>query len=390
MKQEIETFFSGLAGQGLIEGRLTVGRRVFSYHPNPPPKRRSRRLTRIALLLLSLVILLLGVLFLSRRLPWLAGRPEAARPTTGGETALPAPLLAEVRRLRGEPTADERALSPLAWAKADSVRVNAQGYLEIEFPDRLVLVYIPAGPFPMGSADGNQDEAPAREVTLDGYWLQKTETTRAQYVRFCTETGRAPPEEADGERDDTPVVGITRTDAERFCLWLSRRVGHPCHLPSEAQWEKGARGTERRFFPWGNDPVDGTRANFADRREFEEEGDPWADRATDDGFAKRAPVGSFPKGASPYGLLDMAGNVMEMVADAYIADFYSAAPAANPLATTGQGEFVLRGGGWGSTADTLRCSCRGHTDMRSQGRSPHRGFRVAMTIPPAPPEGGAR
>lgn len=388
MKQEIEAFFSGLAGQGLIEGRLTVGRRAYSYRPNPPQRKKSRRLTRIALLLLSLAIVMLGVLFLSRRLPWPAVRPAAASPAAERETSLPAPLRAEMRRLRGEPTPDEMVLSPLAWAKADSVRVNAQGYLEIEFPDRLTLVYIPAGPFPMGSADGNQDEAPAREVTLDGFWLQKTETTRAQYARFCTETGHPLPEGAGGEREDVPVVGITRAEAERFCLWLSQRLGHPCHLPSEAQWEKGARGTDRRLYPWGNDPVDGTRANFADRREFEEEGDPWADRATDDGFAKRAPVGSFPRGASPYGLLDMAGNVMEMVADAYVADFYRKAPAANPLATAGQGEFVLRGGGWGSTADTLRGSCRGHTGMRSQDRSPHRGFRVAMTVLPSTAGGG--
>jgi len=173
--------------------------------------------------------------------------------------------------------------------------------------DGMVMVYVPAGEFLMGSSDtdgqARNDEKPQHTVYLDAYWIDRTEVTNAQY-RKCVEAGacREPGcwDDENYNAPGQPVVCATWDDAQSYATWVGGR------LPTEAEWEKAARGTDGRIYPWG-DEFDGTRLNYCDRSCEED----YKDTGADDGYALTAPVGRYPSGASPYGALDMAGNVWE-------------------------------------------------------------------------------
>src|SRR5262249_50320248 len=148
-----------------------------------------------------------------------------------------------------------------------------------------VLIYIPADDFTMGDAD--QQDNPLRTIFLEGYWIYRVPVTVAQYLRFCQETERAVPMMPPwGWKDHHPIVNIRWHDASAYCDWAGMA------LPTEAQWEKAARGTDGRKYPWGNDWEVGPNRCARAR-------------------VSTSPVGSYLKGASPYGVLDMAGNVWE-------------------------------------------------------------------------------
>ncbi len=207
------------------------------------------------------------------------------------------------------------------------------------------MVDVPGGSFNMGcnsAVDGEckPDETPEHEVTLKAFRIDVTEVTRAQYYA-CVASGAclAPTCEWDpcGARATHPVVCVNRTDAIAYCKSQQKR------LPTEAEWEKAARGATAAKFPWGNDPIDCVRANIAGCANGTE------------------PVGSHPKGVSPYGALDMAGNVVEWVSDVYNPAYYGTAPADDPQGpapTTQYGAYVGRGGGWNSTEEWHRASAR--------------------------------
>jgi len=212
--------------------------------------------------------------------------------------------------------------------------------------DGAAMVWVPAGEFVMGSKDneGYSDERPQRKVYLDGYWLYKYEVTVAQYRAFCAATGRALPHFpqpmtyyesnyswagktgwADPALQQHPIVNVTWHDAQAYAAWAGAQ------LPTEAQWEKAARGADGRIYPWGNtwDP-----AKCANRTNSQEKAiSTW-------------PVGSFPAGASPCGAHDMAGNVSEWCADWYDAGYYKNAPARNPIGPATGTRRVLRCGSW--------------------------------------------
>ncbi len=235
--------------------------------------------------------------------------------------------------------------------------------------DGMVMVYVPAGEFLMGSADSDgkaeDDEKPQHTVTLDAYWIDRTEVTNAQYRR-CVEAGacRKPDcwNEPNANADEQPVVCVGRSAAQAYCQWAGAQ------LPSEAQWEKAARGSDGRAYPWGDD-FDGSRLNFCDNRcEYG-----WKDASFDDGYTYAAPVGSYPAGASPYGALDMAGNVREWVADWY--GPYTAAAQSNPAGPASGELGVLRGGTWDSVAGYVRAAYRHRSGV--DGWSDSSGFRCA-------------
>jgi formylglycine-generating enzyme required for sulfatase activity len=239
----------------------------------------------------------------------------------------------------------------------------------------MVQMYVPAGEFLLGASSDDiarllllcpscdpaslRDQSPQRRIYLESYWIDRTEVTNAQFAQFVAQTGyvttaeqmrksyvldprtgefryldgadwrhpRGPASDIRG-RDQYPVTQISWDDAVAYCAWAGRR------LPTEAEWEKAARGTDGRLFPWGNELPDERLLNF------------------NVNIGDVVPVGSYPEGASPYGALDMAGSLWEWVADYYSETYYGEALDRNPTGpSTGEGH-TFRGGSWASEAQT--------------------------------------
>jgi formylglycine-generating enzyme required for sulfatase activity len=206
--------------------------------------------------------------------------------------------------------------------------------------DTSTLIYVPPGEFDMGIPGGADN--PEHRVLLDDFWIYKTEVTNAMYAACvsaggCSIPGPDPslPNYTDPELASNPVVGVTYAQSATYCAWVQGR------LPTEAEWEKAARSTDGRTFPWGEQTPDCERANF--------------DPCEDD---KLNSVTDHPMGASPYEGLDFAGNASEWVLDWYKATYYTESPAQNPTGPT-SGEFrSVRGGSFKSIADEIRTYTR--------------------------------
>ena len=239
------------------------------------------------------------------------------------------------------------------------------------------MTHVPAGEFLMGSTGADPkaggDEKPLHTVHLEAFWMDQTEVTNARYIRFlnalgghqgrcgghdCAET-RIEEEHShiyfQGGRyqvergfEDHPVTEVTWYGAQAYCDWAGAR------LPTEAEWEKTARGVDQRLYPWGSTEPDCTRAQYGD-----------CGGAT-------IPVGSRPAGASPYGTLDMAGNVWEWVADWYDPAYYASSPNQNPPGPDPGLRKVFRGGSWGYPAAFLRVT------GRARNRPGYAGFNLSF------------
>jgi formylglycine-generating enzyme required for sulfatase activity len=218
-------------------------------------------------------------------------------------------------------------------------------YKEITNPkDRSVMIEVPAGEFIMGSNTDQGDEAPRHKVSLDTFYIGKYEVTVQQYLLFCVATGRTMPEQPEwNNKNELPVVGVKWEDAKAYCDWAGLR------LPTEAEWEKAARGTDGRKYPWGDEEWNAGgiyRMNFGSSlkggRPLIEDGGGWKE----DGYEHTAPVGSFPEGASPYGALDMAGNVLEWCNDWFDGKYYASSPHSNPRGPASGKYHILRGSAW--------------------------------------------
>jgi len=234
--------------------------------------------------------------------------------------------------------------------------------------DPVPMVTVPAGEFLMGNPEGKgrADEWPQRSVYLDAFAIDQVEVTNERYMAFVATTGHRNPPNPYGTGtlqsakgiEQLPVVQTTWYDAKAYCSWAKKR------LPTEAEWEKAARGTDGRLFPWGNEPANVKRANFD--REWEEEN-------------TLHPVGSLPDGDSPYGVKDMAGNAREWVSDWYDADYYKHAPDRNPQGPDKKGVVrSIRGGSWHSPLADITASARGRGGFALQTHGT--GFRCARGL----------
>ena len=240
-----------------------------------------------------------------------------------------------------------------------SLGENAEGYEEYRREaDGAVVVTIPAGEFLMGNTETEASPLEHR-VTVSEFRMDKTGVTWGQYRTFAEATGiPLPPHEPYwGIHDDHPAVYVTWEESAAYCQWAGGR------LPTEAEREKAARGTDDRKYPWGNEEPDNERAVF--RRTW--------------GYDGTAAVGTHPAGASPYGLQDMGGNVWEWCADWYDDGYYAVSPYRDPKGPPSGRAHVVRGGSWDSRPAVLGCPRRswGHRGYRDGDF----GFRCAMNAP---------
>lgn len=262
---------------------------------------------------------------------------------------------------------------PVATSTPDTVRISAK--------DGMTQIKIPAGTFFMGAMDvyRENDEQPPREVFIDSFWMDQVEVTNGMFD-LCARADvcRLPKEFRSDNREDYfgspefrdyPVVNIAWYDANAYCEWAGRR------LPSEAEWERAARGNDKRNYPWGDEPPNEYNSNSLNL------------------VGDTTRVGSYAEGASPFGTLDMAGNVWEWVADRYKANYYSQAPLENPPGPSAEEVFtnyrVIRGGSFQEDGIFLRLVNRSFLegpdpgvlpeDEAYYGKSSNRiGFRCAQ------------
>ncbi|HAF61157.1 MAG TPA: hypothetical protein DCK95_02395 [Anaerolineaceae bacterium] len=244
--------------------------------------------------------------------------------------------------------------------------------------DNMVMVYVPAGEFEMGSSDqdtsADEDEKPQHTVYLDAFWIDQTEVTNAMY-RECVQEGvcYAPKkyshddntgsrhfdeeDEINTAYDDYPVIYVDYEDATIYCEWAGKR------LPTEAEWEKAARGTTGYRYPWGNQTPTSSQANFGNN------------------IGDTVRVGNYPSGASMYGALDMVGNVYEWVSDLYSEEYYKDSPLNNPLGPSYGDVHVLRGGSFFADAKYCRSTYRSKplTIKQEAYASGNWGFRCVIS-----------
>jgi formylglycine-generating enzyme required for sulfatase activity len=224
------------------------------------------------------------------------------------------------------------------------------------------MVLVPAGEFTMGSLGGDPDEQPVHKVYVGAFFMDKYQVVVAQYGRFLEATHQERPPDwtimNKQQNQNRPIANVDWAEADAYCKWAGKRQ------PTEAEWEKAARGTDGRVYPWGNDPPTRFYANSGK--------EVWSNHSA------LSPVGTFEEGKSPYGVYDMAGNVWEWVSDWYDPEYYQLSPPQNPSGPRKGSHKVVRGGSWGSS---------GITDLRSSNRETQlpsfrgfgTGFRCAKT-----------
>jgi len=239
--------------------------------------------------------------------------------------------------------------TPPSFNEQSEVVVGQPGEERISSADGMPIIYIPEGTFRMGGIDDDAKltEKPAHAVQLKGFWIDKFEVTNGMY-KLCVKAGTCePPQRSNSEGrksyynndefNDYPVVYVTWLQAANYCKWAGRR------LPYEAEWERAARGDDTRTYPWGDEKPDSSRGNF--------------NYFTGD----TTRVGNFAAGASPFGVLDMAGNVTEWVKDFYDPEYYKKGATVNPTGPASRSEifkYVVRGGNFQDVFSDVRVSYR--------------------------------
>lgn len=227
------------------------------------------------------------------------------------------------------------------------------------------MAYVPEGYFQMGTSSGQEDEGPMHFVFTRAYFIDKYEVSNAEYMEFVAATGHPKPkywEDPDFNRPELPVVGVSWHDAMAYARWKNRR------LPTEAEWEKAARGNDGRLWPWGGKWDKGFSFYFVNI--FGE----------DDNYLYTAPVDYYQSGTSPFGLYNAAGNVWEWCLDWYEEDYYRISPEINPEGPSETGLMkALRGGSWLNDIESARVVKRARNYPRVKNRM--YGFRTVQPLP---------
>ena len=278
-----------------------------------------------------------------------------------------APPIEEAEEAEEAPVAEIPPPAPVAAAAA-AAPAFVRKYTNSAGAEMLL---IPSGDFIMGSdaLDAAPNEKPLTKVTLSSFYLSRFPVTNGEYEKFDPAhiQKRAP-----GAGPLHPVIHVSSLDAIKYCQSLATRERKKYRLPTEAEWEFAAKGSDRRRYPWGNYDRRGDLANFADRNTVFA----WSDRAIDCGFAETSPVGAFPNGASPFGCEDMAGNVWEWCFD--FMDAYRGSSRVNPRGATSGARRVYRGGSWKSRFNSLRTTAR-NANVPSYTCNDI-GFRIACEV----------
>ena len=254
----------------------------------------------------------------------------------------------EVKASPSAPAVEEKPTAPKIDLNPDMERSRYAN-----FTNTLggTMIFIPSGQYTRGSEveETAPNERPLHLTTVSRFYISRLLVMNAEYEQFdrAHKSKRSP-----GAGDRHPVVYVSYLDAVKFCQWLSTRERRRYRLPTEAEWEYAAKGTDNRKYPWGNYDGRGDLANFADKNTVFA----WSDRDIDDGYPESSPVGSFPLGASPFGIEDMAGNVWEWCLDYF--ELYRPGPKTNPRGPTSGTKRVHRGGSWKSRFNSLRTTVR--------------------------------
>jgi formylglycine-generating enzyme required for sulfatase activity len=317
-----------------------------SSTPNQPTNPTRSRLL-IGLGLAALMLAVVASIVFSRRTPSPTALPTSV-PAIENPTANATPVWTAL------PTSVPALENPTA---------TDLSLLQVPGGAALTFVEVPGGAFLMGASDhdtnAQSDEKPQHTVTLPTYWIGKTEVTNAQYRPFVTGDGYSNPaywtsagwawreknnvvapaywHDSTLNGDDLPVGGMSWYEAMAYCRWLSSKTGEDIQLPTEAEWEKAARGTDGRIYPWG---------------------DTWNQTYAQSTSGGSVPIGSYPAGASPYGALDMAGNVWEWTRSEYRSYPYNPIDGREDATNPDGKRFTLRGGGWSIESIDLRASGR--------------------------------
>ena len=319
--------------------------------PAPPAKGSSKNwvwvLGMLGLFIVCLILMVV-IYFAARQFGMDIPNPFASKTPTATLTSIPT----NTSTLISRPTLSSRPTKTLT-------EPLGVGSWRMRGIDIMVEMYIPAGEFIMGSSSGDADETPVHSVWLNGYWIDKTEVTNLQYGMCVTAGACSLPQQTDSLTrsnyfhnnfyQDYPVIYVTWNDAHDYCDWVGG------YLPTEAEWEKAARGMNGNKFPWGNSNPTTNLANF------------------NYNLGDTSMVASYPDGASPYGVLDMAGNVYEWVYDYYSDDYYSSSPVKNPFGPSNGDMHVLKGASFNTPAYKIRSSYRAKFTPTTTGNDD--GFR---------------
>lgn len=369
----------------ILEAFEKYGRRAGDVKPLPISVRKKiGNLLSSRLFLASLLLLILLIMLFFSPLKALIS-PPTPTPTTSTLTPSPtASATPTATQTPIPPTATEKdtptitptlleagSASPAAMRTPTPAETATQEGLASVIQDEsgAEMALVEKGAFLMGSDAGEHDEKPAHIVQLGDYYIDRYEVSNRDYKACVDALACDLPRNTifyvSSLYRDHPAVFVNWADANAYCEWRG------AHLPTEAEWEKAARGTESLIYPWGS-LFDRSAVNFCDAGcEYS-----WADSGAFDRYTQTAPVGSYPSGASPYGALDMAGNAAEWVADWYGDDYYQNSPVENPLGAASGKYRVLRGGSWYNRKTNLRTYRRSQLDPAASYN--YTGFRCAL------------